>query len=111
MKPHPPGAVASLVLGILAVIGGWVPVLGLVLGIIAITSAKRATSAILATPETYEPGGLHTAGLVTGTIGLVMSTLSTLWFLMMIGMISAVVAAAASGAPMTPTNMEKPLLW
>ena len=54
MKPHPPGAVASLVLGILAVIGGWVPVVGLALGAVAIASARRAASALVATTETYE---------------------------------------------------------
>lgn len=111
MKPHPPGAVASLVLGILAVVGGWVPVVGVVLGILAITSAKRASGALVAMPGIYEPGGLHTAGLVTGLIGLAMSALSTLWFLMVLGMISAAIAAAASGAPMTPMDVEKPLLW
>jgi hypothetical protein len=111
MKPHPPGAVASLVLGILALVGGWVPVVGLVLGALAIASAKRANGALTATPGTYEAGGLPTAGLVTGTIGLVMSALSTLWFLMMLGMISAVIAAAASGVSSPPPAVEQPLLW
>lgn len=111
MKPHPPGAVASLVLGILALIAGFTPVVGLVFGILAIVSSKRATGALVAAPEIYEPGGLHTAGFITGIIGLAMSALVTLWFLMVVSMISAVVAAAASGAPMTPPLAEKPLLW
>jgi hypothetical protein len=110
MKPHPPGAVASLVFGILALIAGFMPVGGLVLGVLAITSARRATGALATAPDSYEPGGLHTAGFVTGIIGLSLSALATLWFLMVVGMISAVIAAAA-GAPMTPPTMEKPLLW
>lgn len=110
MKPHPPGAVASLVFGILAVIAGCLPVVGLVLGILAIVQNRRAAGALTAMPGSYEAGGLHTAGFVTGTIGLVMSGLATLWFLMVVGMISAVVAAAA-GVPASSPMVEKPLLW
>lgn len=111
MRPHPPGAVASLVLGILALVGGWIPVLGVVLGLLAIISAKRAGGILVASPGVYEAGGLHTAGLVTGIIGLVMSGLSTLWLFMVLSMIGAVVAAAASGTVLPPGTVEQPLLW
>ena len=123
MKPHPPGAVASLVFGILAMLTGlmplvfgifavlvwYMPLLGLVFGVIAIVSAKRATSSLTSLPGTFEPGGMHTAGLVTGIIGLALSVLVGLWCLMIIGLISAIFTAATSGQP--STLPVPPLLW
>jgi len=123
MKPHPPGAVASLVFGILALLAGamplmfgflavlawYMPLLGLIFGVIAIVSAQRARSSLTAVPSDFEPGGMHTAGLVTGIIGLVVSALVGLWCLMIIGLIGAIFTAATSGQPMTP--LEQPLLW
>ena len=97
MKPHPPGAVASLTCGILAIILGAVPFLGVVLGVIAIVAAGRARSHLRDQPDTYLSGGLHTAGLVTGIIGTVLSTLSTLWSLLVFSIIAALIAAAANG--------------
>jgi hypothetical protein len=123
MKPHPPGAVASLVFGILALLAGFIPivlgiwalfawympVLGVVFGVIAITSARSATRSLTTIPSDFEPGSVHTAGLVTGIIGLVLSLLVGLWCLMIIGLISTLISAATSGQPMTP--VEQPLLW
>ncbi len=97
-------------LGILALIAGLVPVAGLVLGILAIISSRRAGGALAQAPGTYEPGGLHTAGFITGTIGLAMSALVTLWLLMVMSVISAAIAAAAS-APASSQMVEQPLLW
>lgn len=122
MKPHPPGAVASLVFGILALLTGlmplvfgifavlvwYMPLLGLVFGVIAIVSAKRATGSLIALPDTFEPGGMHTAGLVTGIIGLAASILVGLWCLMIIGLISAIFTAATN-VPSSPPS--QPLLW
>lgn len=123
MKPHPPGAVASLVFGILALLAGFIPIalgiwalfawympiLGAVFGVIAITSARNATRSLTTLPSDFEPGGVHTAGLVTGIIGLVLSLLVGLWCLLIIGLISAIFSAATNGQPMTST--ELPLLW
>ena len=104
MKPHPPGAVASLVCGILAIILGAVPFLGIVLGIIAIIAASRARSHAMDKPDAYQGGGLHTAGLVTGIIGTVMSSLATLWSLLVFSLIAALIAAAAHGMAHPPVS-------
>jgi hypothetical protein len=110
MKPHPPGAVASLVFGILAVVAWFIPFVGLLLALLALGSAWRARSCLGSLPDAYEPGGLHTAGLVTGLIGLVLAAMSTFWWLVMIGLLAAA-AAAVSGQPLPASGMEKPLLW
>ena len=60
-----PGAVASLVCGILGFF-----ICGLVLGIIAITKAQEAKKAIASDPS-YTGGGMATAGMVLGVIDLV----------------------------------------
>lgn len=60
-----PGAVASLVCGILGLF-----ICGLVLGIIAITKAQEAKRAIASDPR-YSGGGMATAGMVLGIIDLV----------------------------------------
>jgi hypothetical protein len=107
MKPHPPGAVASLVFGILAVIAAGVPVLGMLLGVIAIVQARRAAGALRSLPVDYQAGGLHIAGLVTGIVGTVLSSLATLWGVMLLGLLGALIAASSGpAAPATP-----PLLW
>lgn len=97
MKPHPPGAVASLTCGILAIIFGAVPFLGVLLGVIAIIAAVRARRHLTDLPDAYQPGGLHTAGMVTGVIGTVLSTLATVWALLVLSVITALIAAAVNG--------------
>jgi hypothetical protein len=110
MKPHAPGAVASLVFGILALITWFVPMLGMLLGALAIASSRRATASFSSMPETYQSGGLHTAGLVTGIIGLVLSTLMMMWAVMIVGLIGAL-AATFTGHPVALPPVEQPLLW
>ncbi|HEX3132685.1 MAG TPA: hypothetical protein VHX44_03770 [Planctomycetota bacterium] len=96
MKPHPPGAVASLVFGILALIAWFVPMLEVIIKALAIASSRRTTASLTTMPETYQSGGLPTAGLVTGIIGLVLSSLVMVWAVMMVGMIG-VLAATVTG--------------
>jgi hypothetical protein len=60
-----PGAVASLVFGILGLL-----VCGLIFGIVAISKSKTAKEHIASDPR-YTGGGLATAGLVLGIIDLV----------------------------------------
>jgi len=64
-KVNAPGAVASLVCGILGFF-----ICGLILGIIAITKAQEAKRAIASDPR-YAGGGMATAGMVLGIIDLV----------------------------------------
>lgn len=110
MKPHAPGAVASLVFGILALMSWFVPMLGMLMGVLAIASSRRASASLTSLPETYQPGGLHTAGLVTGIIGLLLSLLVMLWAMMIVGMLGAL-AATVAGEPLSLPPTEQPLLW
>jgi hypothetical protein len=71
--PQPEGATGSLVCGILSL---FIPVVGLVLGIIAIVLGNRARK---------EPnGGLGTAGFVLGIIGTVLNAISVVWIIIAI---------------------------
>lgn len=110
MKSHPPGAIASLVFGILALLTWFVPALGFLLGALAITTSRRANASLAAMPEAYTAGDLHTAGLVTGVIGLVLSVLATAWFVLVIGVMGAIGAAIGEGMTMPPPA-HAPLLW
>lgn len=99
MKPNPPGAVASLVCGILAVVFAYVPVLGVVLGIAAMVNAGRARRALADGPELWLPSGLPVAGQVCGIIGAILSSLATLWAVVVFGIIAAVIGAMVNGMP------------
>lgn len=110
MKPHPPGAVASLVFGILALVAGLVPVLGICFGLAAITWSRRAQNSLRALPDAYQIDGLPTAGLVTGIIGMALSAIATMWSMLIVGLISALVAAA-TGHPVSAPPAESVLLW
>jgi len=65
-KTNAPGAVSSLVWGILGFF-----LCGLILGIVAISNANKAKKLIREQPDTYTGEGLATAGLVIGIIDLV----------------------------------------
>lgn len=111
MKPNPPGAVASLVCGILAVVFAYVPVLGVVLGIAAMANAGRARRALIVGPDLWLPSGLPIAGQVCGVIGAVLSSLATLWAVAVFGIIAALITAVAKGGPaMVPHPHWIPLL-
>lgn len=99
MKPNPPGAVASLVCGILAVMFAYVPVLGVVLGIAAMVNAGRAQRALAEGPELWLPSGLPIAGQVCGIIGAVLSSLATIWSVVVFGIIAALIAAVVNAGP------------
>lgn len=71
-----PGAVSSLVCGIVGLF-----FCGIILGIVAIVQANSAKRAIERDPR-YSGGGMATAGLVLGIIGLV------LWALVILGQIA-----------------------
>jgi hypothetical protein len=77
----PPGAAASMVCGILSIVFCWVPVVGLVLGIIALVLSSKAKGHVVRNPGMYTPGGMRTAGFVCGIIGTVFSALYLVWWL------------------------------
>ena len=104
MKPNPPGAVASLVCGILAVVFAYVPVFGVVLGVAAMINAGRARRALVDGPDLWLPSGLPIAGQVCGIIGAVLSSLATLWAVAVFSIIAALIAAAVHGAAAMPVH-------
>jgi hypothetical protein len=108
MKPHPPGAVASLVFGILAILAWFVPLAGMLMGMLAIAASRRAGSALADGSDAFQPGGLHTAGLVTGIIGLVLSSLAMLVGMAFMSLVGAAIAAAGGHQPPAQPPV---LLW
>lgn len=66
--PNAPGAVTSLVCGI---VGVALPCVGLILGIVAVQQSRKAREEIALNPGRYGGGGMATAGLVLGIIGIV----------------------------------------
>ena len=65
--------IASLVLGIISVVFCWVPILGLVSGIIGLVFYSKQK-------RSY-PNGIATAGLVTSIVGLVLSVIYTVFWI------------------------------
>lgn len=65
--------IASLILGIGSIVLGWIPVLGLALGVLAIIFYSQQ--------KKINPDDFAIAGLVTGIIGLAISLIyNLLWF-------------------------------
>lgn len=71
--PNAPGAVASLVFGILAVVTG---LLGLIAGPIAVVLAGQARDALRNHPGQYGGDGLASAGRILGFVGIGLSALT-----------------------------------
>lgn len=67
-------SVAGLVLGILSIVLGWVPVIGLACGIVGIVLSAKARRRTMT--RSYK--GMGTAGLVLSIIGTVSGGLATL---------------------------------
>ncbi len=67
-QENAPGAVGSLVCGIIGVV---IACTGLVLGIVALSLSKKAKQAIAMNPGRYGGSGLATAGFVLGIIATI----------------------------------------
>ncbi len=80
MKENAPGAVGSLVCGIISVVLCWVPIVGWVLGIVALVLSRKAKKNVTSNPETLGGGGLATGGLVCGIVGTVLSVIYSIMF-------------------------------
>jgi hypothetical protein len=102
MKPHAPGAIASLICGILGLMLCGMPLVGLGLGIAAIIAARRARRALATHPDLYLQSGVSAAGMICGIIGTVFSALSTLWLAVVLAVIAAVASAASGAGPVAP---------
>ena len=69
--------IASLVLGIVSIFFCWVPILGIVSGILGIVFSIKQ--------KKIHPNGIAISGLVTSIIGLVFSALYTLFWIFFAG--------------------------
>lgn len=90
-----PGAVASMVCGI---IGVAVACVGAVMGIIALVLRKKALAAIRAQPGRYGGQGFCTAGLVLGIISIIVGSFWAIYFvvLFLIGLFATAAAPMMS---------------
>ena len=85
-RPPAKGATASLVLGILSL---FIPVAGLILGIIAIVLGNKARK--------QPNGGLGTAGFVLGIIGTVLGSIWIIYIIIAIGMVATAIKSSGGG--------------
>lgn len=93
-----PGAVTSMVLGIIgAVIAGCAGA-GLVLGLLALHYRKRAMVYLESDPIRWGGRGMATAGYVLGIIDIILGALGMVYFFIWIGLFGTMMCAAGSGA-------------
>jgi hypothetical protein len=104
MKPHPPGAVASLVCGVLSVMTWWLPLIAAPLAIIALVQGRRAQR--VTEPDSFQPSGLATAGQVCGAIALAATIIATLVLMALISAIGALGHAAVT-APVPAPHVQR----
>ena len=81
-----PNATASLVLGILSIPTCCFYGIGLVLGIIAIVLGKKAKKLHAEDPDAYTGIGNAKAGVITGTIGVILTSLYIIMIIVVIAM-------------------------
>ncbi len=75
-----PGAVTSMVLGIVGLVVSFFPIAGLVLGILALNYSKKARK-LLAAQSSLKGSGFITTGLVTGILAVIFCGLLTLFWI------------------------------
>ena len=89
-RPNPPGAVAALVLGIIAAalnLFCYFGIISLILGVLAIIFAAKAKRRYLVESELYTGLGLAKAGSICGLIGAILGVLTSIgiglmfWFI------------------------------
>ncbi len=80
-------SIASMVLGIVSIPTSFIPLIGLVLGILALIFYKKAKRLIRENPSRYGGNGMAIAGLVTGIIGIILSLLYTAYWIFIISVL------------------------
>lgn len=70
-----PGAIASLVLGVLSLLSGCLMV-GLILGIVGAVIASNGNKAYMTNPSHYKGVGMLKAGKITSILGIIFGAIS-----------------------------------
>lgn|SRR5688572_29953096 len=86
-------AVLALVMGIISIVLSWVPIIGTVLGILAIVFANQSKRLIAENPDLASTKGMTTGGLVTGIIGLCLSVIYLIYWIFAIFFFAAVASS------------------
>jgi len=89
--PYAPGAVPSLVLGIIGVVFSWCYAIGLIPSIIGLVMGIKARKVYETEGSKYQGKGMATAGFVLSIIGIVSSAIAAIVYII------AVVAVATTG--------------
>ncbi len=92
--PNAPGAVASMVCGIVGVVCGGLCCAGLVLGIVALNQRKKALEGFSRHPGKYGGHGFCTAGQVLGIIAIILGSLAAVYWLFWLIMMLTFAASA-----------------
>ena len=88
-----PKSTPSLVLGIISIVFCWVPIVGSVLGILAIVFANQSKKLIASNPELISTKGATTGGLVCGIIGTSLSGFYLIYWVLIALVFGAVASA------------------
>lgn len=80
-------------LGIISIVFCWFPIVGTVLGILAIVFANQSKKLIAANPDLMNTKGATTGGLVCGIIGTALSAIYLIYWIFALLIIGAAVSA------------------
>jgi uncharacterized membrane protein len=80
--PNAPGAVPSLVLGIIGVALCWCYAIGLVPSIIGLVFGVKSRKVLADSPTKYQGKGMATAGFVLSIIGVVSSAIAAVIYVL-----------------------------
>lgn len=78
-KQKLPGALAGMILGIVAIVTSCY-IAGLILGIIGLSKSKKALALNAEYPETYTGAGMAQAGKVCSIIGIIVGAISIVYW-------------------------------
>jgi hypothetical protein len=92
VKPNVPGAVPSLVLGIIGSALCWCYAVGLVPSIIGLVFGVKARKTLATETDKYQGQGMATAGFVLGIVGLVLNIIFAIIYIAVV-----VIAVSSSG--------------
>ncbi len=93
--PMAPGAVASLVMGILSLCTSYI-FAGIVFAIIGMVLGGKAKKAIAANPSGYKAAGVAKTGHILSIVGLIVSIIASIIFLVVVILGAAMSSAANS---------------